>query len=265
MKRRIALLSLVLALTLRPAFAQLGSGIVYDPANYNNAVLRYLQLQKQLQQLQQTFNLSIEQYQFLQSQGRQLQGMVARYRVIPSQWSNLTAGNVFGNTSRWVNGANTGDYGTAQLGYGQVNAALEDPTGVNTSDSLKQAYGLEQLSDGSTIHGMTTVGELRKNAQQLELHIKQLEDDSLSSAPDLNTQIAVLNKINAADVLLVRTLQDTNKLLVALLEQQLVTSERNRSSSVGSINSELYRQQHFSEIMSFTGSMPTRLETPTGR
>ena len=106
---------------------------------------------------------------------------------------------------------------------------------------------------------------MRKNAQQLELHIKQLEDDSLSSAPDLNTQIAVLNKINAADVLLVRTLQDTNKLLVALLEQQLVTTERNRSSSVGSINSELYRQQHFSEIMSFTGSMPTRLETPTGR
>jgi len=40
--------------------------------------------------------------------------------------------------------------------------------------------------------------------QQLELHIKQLEDDSLSSAPDLNTQIAVLNKINAANVLLVR-------------------------------------------------------------
>jgi hypothetical protein len=265
MQRRLALLLLLLALALRPAFAQLGSGIVYDPANYNNAVLRYLQLQKQLQQLQQTFNLSLQQYQFLQSQGRQLQGMVARYRAIPSPWSNLTAGNILGNTSRWVNGVNTGDYGTAQLGYGQVNASLDNPTGVNTSDSLKQAYGLEQLSDGSTINGMTTVGELRNNAQQLELHIKQLEDDSLSSAPDLNTQIAVLNKINAADVLLVRTLQDTNKLLVALLEQQLVTTERNRSSSVSSINSELYRQQHFSEIMSFTGSMPTRLETPTGR
>jgi hypothetical protein len=265
MKRRIALLWLLLALTLRPAFAQLGSGIVYDPANYNNAVLRYLQLQKQLQQLQQTFNLSIEQYQFMQSQGRQLQGMVARYRAIPSQWSNLTAGNVLGNTSRWVNGVNTGDYGSAQLGYSQVNASLESPTGVNTSDRLKQGYGLEQLSDGSTINGMTTVGELRKNAQQLELHIKQLEGDSLSSAPDLNTQIAVLNKINAANVLLVRIMQDTNQLLVALLEQQLVTTERNRASSVGSINSELYRQHHFSEIMSFTGSMPTRLETPTGR
>jgi hypothetical protein len=45
----------------------------------------------------------------------------------------------------------------------------------------------------------------------------------------------------------------------------LITTARNRASSVGSINSELYRQQHFSEIMSFTGAMPTRLETLTGR
>src|ERR1700693_4076316 len=127
MKRRIALLPLLLVLTLRPALAQLGSGIVYDPANYNNAVLRYLQLQKQLQQLQQTFNLSIEQYQFIQSQGRQLQGMVARYRAIPSQWSNLTAGNVLGNTSRWVQSVNTGDYGTAELGFAPGHASLDSP------------------------------------------------------------------------------------------------------------------------------------------
>jgi hypothetical protein len=102
---------------------------------------------------------------------------------------------------------------------------------------------------------MATIGQMRNNAQQLEARIKQLEDDSLSSDPDLNTQTAVLNKINAANVLLVRSLQDTNKLLVAMLEQQLLTTERNRTSSVGSINTELYRQQHFSDLMSFTSSM----------
>jgi hypothetical protein len=112
---------------------------------------------------------------------------------------------------------------------------------------------------------MATIGELRNNAQQLELHIKQLEDDSLSSDSDLNTQVAVLNKINAANILLVRTMQDTNKLLASLLEQQLVTTERNRTSGVGGINTEVYRQQHFSDAMSFTGSIPTQLQTPTGR
>src|SRR5215471_4948916 len=76
-------------------------------------------------------------------------------------------------------------------------------TGVWAGRTLGRFYGQR--------HG--TIGKLRQNVQQLELHIKQLEDDSLSSAPDLNTQIALLNKINAANVLLVRTMQDTNKLL----------------------------------------------------
>jgi hypothetical protein len=265
MKYRIALILLLLVLTVSPAFAQFGSGIVFDPTNYKNAVLRYLQLQQQLQQLRQSYNLYTQQYQFIQGQARQLQGMAGRYRAEFSQWQNLTASNTLGNTSWWLNGVNSGDYGTIKQGYGQVNRPLGSPAGVNTYDSLKQAYGLEELSDGSTINGIATIGQLRRNARQLEMHVKQLEDDSLSSAPDLNTQIAVLNKINAANVLLIRTMQDTNKLLVALLEQQLVTTERNRTSSVGSINTELYRQQHFGEAMSFTSSLPNQLQTPTGK
>jgi cell division protein FtsB len=262
MKRPIALIPLLLALTVGPAPAQFGSGIVYDPTNYHNAVLRYLQLQRQLQQLQQMFNVTMQQYQFMQTQARQVQNMAARYRAIPSQWSNLTAANTLGNTSRWLKGINTGDHRAVQQGYGQVNASLGSPAGVNTYESLNQAYGLEQLSDGSTMNGMATIGELRTNAQQLERRIKQLEDDSFSSSPDLNTQIAVLNKINAASVLLLRTMQNTNKLLASLLEQQLVTTQRNRAANVGSINTELYRQQHFSEVMSFTRSVPTELRTP---
>jgi cell division protein FtsB len=262
MKFKFALAFVLVLFAVQSSFAQLGSGIVYDPTNYKNAVLRYLQLQKQLQQLQQSYNVHMQQFMFLQSQARQLQNMVARYRAIPTLWTNLSAANTLGNTSRWVNGINTGTYSIAQQGYGQINRSLSDPTGLNTYDGLKRSYGLEELSDGSTINGMATIGELRNHAEQLETHIKQLEDDSLSSDSDLNTQVAVLNKINAGSVLLVRTMQDTNKLLASLLEQQLVTTERNRTSNVGSINSELYRQQHFSDVMSFTSSMPNRLQTP---
>jgi len=66
MKHKIALITLLLALTVSPAFAQLGGGIVFDPTNYKNAVLRYLQLQQQLQQLQQSYNLYMQQCQFIQ-------------------------------------------------------------------------------------------------------------------------------------------------------------------------------------------------------
>jgi hypothetical protein len=261
MKSRLALITLFLALALRPAFAQFG-GVVFDPTNYNNAVLRYLQLQQQLQQLQQTYSLYMQQYQFLRGQAQQLQNMVTRYRAEFAQWSNLTAGNTVGNTSWWLNGINSGDYGTAKQGYSQVNMPLSSPPQTINSEPMKQAYGLEELSDGSTVNGMATIGQLRRNAQQLELQIKHLEDDSLSSTPDLNTQLAVLNKINAANVLLVRTMQDTNKLLASQLEQQLIATERSRTTTVSNINSGLYRQQHYADAMSFTNNMPTRLPVP---
>ncbi|HEY6352696.1 MAG TPA: hypothetical protein VI636_25145 [Candidatus Angelobacter sp.] len=100
MKHKIAIISLALVFTATPVFAQLGSGIVFDPTNYKNAVLRYLQLQQQLQQLQQTYSLYMQQYQFLQGQARQLQGMVGRYRAQFSQWQNLTASNTLGKGVR---------------------------------------------------------------------------------------------------------------------------------------------------------------------
>lgn len=262
MKHKIAIISILMVAFISPTFAQFGNGIVFDPTNYKNAVLRYLQLEQQLQQLQQTYNLYTQQYQFLRGQAQQLQNMVARYRADFAQWSNLTAANTMGNTSWWVSGINTGNYATAQQGYGQLNIALSAPPAIINSQGLKNAYGLEQLSDGSTINAMTTIGQLRANAQQLELHIKQLEDDSLSSAPNLNTQLAALNKINAANVLLVRTMQDTNKLLASLLEQQLITTERTRTSAVSGINSGLYRQQNYARMMSFTNSMPTQFAIP---
>ena len=48
---------------------------------------------------------------------------------------------------------------------------------------------------------METVGTLRSNSPQVETAIQNLEDASLDSEPDFNTEIAVLNKINAASVI----------------------------------------------------------------
>jgi hypothetical protein len=56
MKRKVLVLVLIMGLAVGTASAQLGSGIVYDPTNYQNALLRYYQLQKHLLELQKTYN-----------------------------------------------------------------------------------------------------------------------------------------------------------------------------------------------------------------
>ena len=264
MKTKFALVILAILLSVRPAFAQFGSGIVFDPTNYKNAVLRYIQLQQQLAQLRQTYTTLTQQYQFLQYQAKQIQDM-ARYRATYGPWLNLSAPNTYGNTSGWVTGVNTGNQQIVSNGYHQVAPLVNTANGVNLGTSQEQiqsATALEELTEGTTINGMTTVGQLRMNAAQLDQQIKHLEDDSLSSTPNLNTQIAVLNKINAANMILIHQMQDTNKLLVAMVEQQMLASQRQREAHVGFINDEIQRRKDFDQAMSFTTNVSRPEQKP---
>ena len=52
----------------------------------------------------------------------------------------------------------------------------------------------------------------------------------------MNTEIAVLNKINAAGLITIRNTQDANKLLVALTEQQIIDAKRKRDAEAQAIN-----------------------------
>jgi hypothetical protein len=89
---------------------------------------------------------------------------------------------------------------------------------------------------------MATLGAIRNNAANLEAQIGNLTDDSLSEDPDLNTEVSVLNKINNADVLSLRSVQDTNKLLASLLELQTVAAKQQREATANAINADIARR-----------------------
>jgi len=94
MKRRIFTVLLVLALCVGTASAQFGfGGIVYDPTNYANAVLRYNQLVQQLAQLRRTCTQILNQYNLALRMSQNLQNMPARYRAQFSQWRNVVVLN----------------------------------------------------------------------------------------------------------------------------------------------------------------------------
>jgi hypothetical protein len=96
-----------------------------------------------------------------------------------------------------------------------------------------------ELTDGANLSAIETLGRLRGNATSVEAAIQDLENDSLSSDPAMNTEIAVLNKINAASVISLRSTQDSNKLLAALAEEQLVESKRTRDAEANAINTHI--------------------------
>ncbi len=237
-----ALLSLILAV---PVFAIFGVGdIVFDPSNFEEAVQQLLQMEQQYVQLVQTYQMVRRQYdQMVWMAKRVPVNMAVRYRAINTPWRTSSAANTYGTTGGWIAGINNGL--GVEAGYSAATQPLAGYGGalgnipVDQLSRVKTNYATVELTDGANLSGMETIGRLRANTRAVEMAIQGLEDDSLSSDPDMNTEIAVLNKINAAGLITIRNTQDTNKLLVALAEQQIVDAKRKRDAEAQAINNHI--------------------------
>src|SRR5258708_19412398 len=84
-KRKVFAVLLILSISVGTASAQFGSGIVYDPTNYQNALLRYYQLQHHLLELQKSYAKITSQLELATHMARFVQNMPARYRPLFSQ------------------------------------------------------------------------------------------------------------------------------------------------------------------------------------
>ena len=276
MRKRILPLLLALALIVGTASAQFGGGIVYDPTNYHNALLRYYQLQQHLvvlqqhlAQLQKTYSKITSQYNLAMQMAQFVKNMPARYRALFSQWRNLTSLNTFGNTGSWISGINSGLLPTINTGY--LNSTTQllpystfQLSGMNDPElkRVQSQYATVQLVDGANINAMATIGSIRGSAQDIQTRMGNLEQDSFSSDPSLNTEVSVLNKINAANMLTLRSVQDSNKLLASLLEEETILAKQQRESTTNSINADIQRQANLSSNMAqMTGSLTNSLQT----
>ena len=268
MKRTVLIFLLAMGLAVGSASAQLGSGIVYDPTNYQNALLRYSQLQQHLLQLQKTYAKVLSQYNLALSMAKFVQNMPARYRAVFSQWRNVTSLNTFGNTGSWISGINSGLLPNINTGYLRSTTQLSQYSpyhlsGMDASElgRVQSQYASVQLVDGANMNAMATIGSIRGNAQSIETQIGNLERDSFSDSSDLNSEVSVLNKINAAGVLTLRTVQDSNKLLASLLEQQTILAKQQRDATTNAINTDIGRQASMAGNMAqVTGTITDSLQ-----
>ena len=268
MRRKALLLVLALVLGVATASAQFGSGIVYDPTNYHNALLRYYQLQQHLIQLQKSYAQITNQLNLAMRMATYLRNMPARYRALFSQWRNVTSLNTFGNTGSWVAGINSGLLPTIGTGYQKSTTQLLPYSTVHLSgmdplelERVQSQYASVELVDGANVNAMATIGSIRGSAQQIQAQIGNLEQDSFSGDSGLNSEVSVLNKINAAGVLTLRTLQDSNKLLASLLEQQTILAKQQRESTTNAINADIQRQASLATNMALvTGSLTDSLQ-----
>lgn len=241
---RKSLLVLALLAGSSASLAQFFGITVFDPTNWAEAISQLRQLEQQYSQLVATYDQITNQYNHMLYMARRVPvNMSTRYRALLSPWRPSTASNTYGTTDAWIAAINSG-FGVSAgysesaerlLSYGAAMAAVP----ADQVERVQKNYATVELTDGANQHSMETIGTLRRNAAQVETVIKGLEDDSLSLDPEMNTEIAVLNKINAASIIALRNAQDSNKVLVALAEQQVIEAKRQRDAEARAINNHI--------------------------
>jgi hypothetical protein len=251
MKKLVTIGLIVIALTLEPnhARAQFGFSVVYDPTNYANALLRYSQLVQQLNQLRVTYSQILNQYNLALQMSRNIPNMARRYAASWAPWRYANAQDVYGNTTPWINGVNSGVFPAVVGGYQRASntfvpysPALLASMPASEVQRLQSDAATVELVDSAAQNAMQIIGAIRANALSTTNTIGNIKSDSLSNSPNLNTEVSVLNKVNATNVLALENAQDTNKLLVALLEQQTILAKQARDSATGITNADISRR-----------------------
>jgi len=227
MKKTIAgtLFFFVWQLFAVPAHAQFGSGVVFDPTQSGHAI----ELIRQAVQLYTTaaqtrdqviaaYNLARQMANLPQTLYRQLEGSL-------SNWTNITAPSTYGNTAGWVNAVNTG-IGVTQ-GYNAVTLSTPRFPDYNTLDPLSQQIvattaATSDLADGITVSNLATLGALRAAAAARQRDLQQLQNQTFSSDPAQHTEMATLQRINAATLMQLRAQQEANQIASAAALQQMV-------------------------------------------
>jgi len=275
----LPVVSLFATLALAPAaHAQFGSGIVYDPTQSAHAVQEIQQGEQQLQKwatelnnwqqhllkeaqifttAEQTRTQIVTMYNLAYQMATMPQNLEARYKADWSRWESLTAPpNSYGNTSPLVNALNFGGLPQAQQGYNSAYVQPQSyPSGSYSSlDARTQAtvanqYATSELAQSTTTGTLSTLGTIRADAQAFATKLANLESDTFSNDPSQQTQNALLGKINSATLLQIHSQQDTNQLLMASIQQQLLAQKQQIDAQNRAINDAIYFQQNFSNTM----------------
>ena len=210
-----------------PAFAQFGSGIVYDPTQSAHAI-------EQIRQGQQIFTNSVRladnavaTYNLAHEMSLAPQTLYQPFLSPSTYWMALNrAANTYGNTQQWTNAANTGT--GASLGYQQASIPV---TGQINGYANLSTLGQQQIAaQGATVDlnnsitssNIQTLGTIRANSEERQADISALISASQSSDPAQHTEMATLQRINKALILLIQEQQEANQINQAVALQQIV-------------------------------------------
>jgi len=257
MKRFMLTVTLSLCAGAPAAYAQFGSGIVFDPTQSGHAIVQIeheeQSLANEAQQIEngtkiftntvkiattalQTYNTVQQQYNLYRQMMNSPQMLYSRFLSPRSDLMLMQqVSNTYGNSMGWLNASNTGT--AAAVSYQQ--ATVPRTPGMVPGYGAASVAGQQQIAaQGATIDigdsVMTTnlqvLGTIRANQAARQTDIANLETASQSQDPSQQTVMATLQRINQALLLQLRTQQDANQINANLALQQMVAQKQQQDA-----------------------------------
>ena len=229
--KRMLLVSVVLALLVQPARAQL---VVSDPGNLAQAVLIADRTLRE-------YDLLLRQYQTILRMSQGL-GAMDRYRLpgLAAAGHDLSR---WAYGAPWLQGLNDGDARGAR--YRRVTRRLDHPGGLldqlppAARRAVENAYATIEITDSVAQIAGHQVALVRGYDPALQRAAQALEADVLDPRPRYHEMTAVLDKVAAGELLARRQDNATNQLLSHALEQLLARGKRQRDTEAAAMNMRL--------------------------
>lgn len=235
MKRSWMLLTLIVAVVAVMASPLRAQWVVYDPANYIEAVAQFEQM--------------LQHYQFLLSQARRVPVDIAsRYHAHSLDWTyhDVTSGLFYAQPL--LTALNEGD--SRGMAYRGATTPLDIPSDVLARmpaalrGRLATAYSTIELADSITRLAVDQTGIARTDGPFTLQAIRNVEHDIVNPGDDFHSQTALLEKINAAEAIGLRVEHQNNQFLLSALEQLIVDNKRKRDSEAALMNATIHQWRY---------------------
>lgn len=195
----------------------------------------------------QMYRTLMREYEILVKMARRLPGMT-RY-ITPDVPMIAHEASRYPSAALLLDALNSGDPGGERyvrvVRPAQRLQTLSTAMDAEARTMLERAYATIDVADSTASLAAHQLGHIRGFTRNAAGAIAAVERDTVGGSDDLHQQTAILDRINAAEVIARRQDTATNQLLSHLLEQLLVTNKRERDAEAVLMNMRINQLRYY--------------------
>jgi len=224
----------------------IGGLSVTDGGTHSALTAVIAEQQRALKQLEQ-------EYSHMKKMAQQLMKLPTQAQWAP--WIKAQSRDTYGINGAWLGNLNGHLGGYMGSVYGKVPelGPVLDRLSAEARERLKVGAAHVELSDGLGQEALDVIGMIRDKVPQAEKTLAEIEGIAHSNADSDATEIGRLQLISQAAVVQGRTQQDSNKLLVQLVQQQALVSAQVRDQQIMHFEQQVGQAQGFGTAGAYVG------------